>query len=281
MFELSDEDIKNYKEWSEGNKYLFDLFCSCKKNGITTFASCGGHNLIECSEENIDSIPYIGINIDSNTLPFIKDIISELKDMSNIQMEAGFAKFANGRSFTITATPLNCCEVFYRINSAINRTEKVLGSDSNKNILKSIYRTIKAKQLYNSAKKICNYSEEEIQKIITNKSTEYKFDTFTKDFVEYHTHSSTIRSLLDESNIDPHYEKLYNKYGHLQKEYSPNVNEKPIALLEQSNKSPKNEYKESLKFEPKPLVKSEIESIENIENKKVKNVKNDGTERCG
>lgn len=37
MIELTEEDIKNFQGWSEGNKYLFELLCNCKKNGIKKY----------------------------------------------------------------------------------------------------------------------------------------------------------------------------------------------------------------------------------------------------
>ena len=43
MKELTEEEKKNFLEWSEGNKYLYELLCSCWENGIMTYASCGGH----------------------------------------------------------------------------------------------------------------------------------------------------------------------------------------------------------------------------------------------
>lgn len=41
MKELTEEEKKNFLEWSEGNRYLYELLCSCWENGIMTYASCG------------------------------------------------------------------------------------------------------------------------------------------------------------------------------------------------------------------------------------------------
>ena len=61
---------KNFLEWSEGNRYLYELLCSCWENGITTFASCGGH-------EQKNGSPYLGMIINDNSLPFIKNILAQ------------------------------------------------------------------------------------------------------------------------------------------------------------------------------------------------------------
>ena len=65
---LTEEDKKNFLEWSEGNKYLYELLCTCWENEITTFASCGGH-------ENGNDFPYIGIIVNDKSIPYIKSIL--------------------------------------------------------------------------------------------------------------------------------------------------------------------------------------------------------------
>lgn len=235
MNKLTDEDIKNFQKWSEGNKYLYELLCSCKKNGINTFASCGGHEISEILDTSteVGLFPYIGINIDSNSLHFIKRIIFELKDISDIRMSAGFAKLADFRSFSITASRTNCCEIFYRISSAINNcTEKGIEYDTTKNKQTESY--IKANQLYRSVEKICKSSREEIQRIIKKGEHGYMFDTMTKDLLEYYIRIGDVEWLLMGVEM-PYFEKLHNKYKDLQREYYQTI-ETTNPLLEAPGK---------------------------------------------
>ena len=81
MKELTEEEKKNFLEWAEGNKYLYELLCSCWENGITTFASCGGH-------ENGNDCPYLGVIINNNSLPFIKSMLGQIQDMQNIEVSS-------------------------------------------------------------------------------------------------------------------------------------------------------------------------------------------------
>ena len=91
MLELTEDEIKNYQKWSEGNKYLFELLCSCRENNIKTFASCGGH-------ENVSSEPYLGIIVDDNSMPFIKNILGQIQDMQNIKVYSGARHLGDGRT---------------------------------------------------------------------------------------------------------------------------------------------------------------------------------------
>ena len=91
MFELTEDEIKDFQKWSEGNKYLLDLLCSCRKSGIKTYASCGGH-------ESVSSEPYLGIIIDDNSMPFIKSMLGQIQDMQNIRVYSGARHQGDGRS---------------------------------------------------------------------------------------------------------------------------------------------------------------------------------------
>ena len=82
---LSEEDKKNFLEWSEGNKYLYELLCLCWENEIRTFASCGGH-------EEEKNRPYLGMIIDNNSLPVIKSILAQVQDMQIYNKNMDFYK---------------------------------------------------------------------------------------------------------------------------------------------------------------------------------------------
>lgn len=223
MIRLTEEEIKNFQEWSEGNKYLFELLCNCRKNGIKTFASCGGHEVTlntPYEEEDYSVFPYIGINIDENSLPYIKQIIERLKNMQNIIMDAGFLE-ENG-VFTITGHHSNCCEMFSRINMAIINGMEI-DSTSKMNALKKIYYNVKARHLIQITEKILQCSRAEL----LEKNVSYRYDTFTSELSRY-TRSEGV-GFADRERI-PNFDELYKKYGFLQKEYYPKTKKKLIAL---------------------------------------------------
>lgn len=229
--ELSDIDIKNFTEWAEGNKYLFELLCNCKKNGIKTFASCGGHKDSEFEPEDFGpacSDPYIGLFIDSNSLPFIKKMISKLKDMQDIEINCGIINSdTDFRAISFHANNTNCCELFYKINSAItNKKESNKNISSRGNIFKQMYRDIKARMLYRGVKKVYSSSKERLE----SSGFESVFNTKTKDFYKYE--KDKHEALIEQMEI-PGFEELHKKYGYLQREYYPPIEQTPVALLEE------------------------------------------------
>ena len=123
MKELTEEEKKNFLEWSEGNKYLYELLCSCWENGIMTYASCGGH-------ENGNNSPYLGIIINNNSLPFIKSMLGQIQNMENIVVSSGVR--GNGqllaeeelRRLAFYAHNYNCCELFYKMRKGIETKER-------------------------------------------------------------------------------------------------------------------------------------------------------------
>ena len=224
MIELTNEDIKNFQEWSEGNKYLFELLCNCKKNGIKTFASCGGHEIklnTPYEEEEYSVFPYIGINIDENSLQYIKQIIDGLKDMQNIIMDADTLE-GNG-VFIIRGHHSNCCEMFSRVSMAIANSMEI-DSISKMNALKKFYYSIKARHLTQITEKILLCSRDEL----LEKPISYRYDTFTSELSRY-TRSEGV-GFADREKI-PNFKELYKKYGFLQREYYPEIRKKHIALL--------------------------------------------------
>ena len=112
---------ENFKKWSEGNEYLYKLLKSCYNNGIVTTASCGGHS-------DRQAVPFISIVIDEKSLPYIKNIIEEIVGIDNswiayhIQLpfeKEDWNKNNISKSIQMYGTNSNCCELFYRINKAI------------------------------------------------------------------------------------------------------------------------------------------------------------------
>lgn len=233
MPELSNDDINNFQEWSEGNNYLFELLCNCKKNGIITFASCGGHEVTLNSfyeQEDVPIFPYLGIVIDEKSLPFIKEIISELKDMKNIQIDCGFINDdEHFRAFTIRGHHSNCCEMFHRINCAvIDSPEHSINSHSKISIIEQLFRNAQARQLYKTAKKVLSGSREELAK----KKISYRFNTYTREFSKFVR--SEGNGFGNRDRITG-FDELYKKYGHLEREYSPIIDTEPVAFLQSAD----------------------------------------------
>ncbi len=81
--ELTEEERKNTKEWSENNSYLYELLCSLWENNIRTHACCAGHDVSVGQ-------PYLGILIDNYSLPYIEKIVAGLQDMPDIVMSTNF-----------------------------------------------------------------------------------------------------------------------------------------------------------------------------------------------
>lgn len=240
---LPDEYIKNFTKWAEGNKYLFELFCSCRKNGIKTFASCGGHEMSEFEPSEIRtncSAPYVGIILDANSFPYMKDIIFQLKDMQNIQIRADMLHDGN-KGISFHAINTNCCEMFYKINSVIeNRKEEIKSNPPKGNILERFYRDIKSRILYRGVKKVFSTSEEKL------KRSNYGvcFSTITEDFLQYEKNKYFF---LVEGEDIPGFEELNKKYGYLQREYYPPMEQAPVALLEETKQSAHNKFVEERK----------------------------------
>lgn len=218
MKELTDEEKKNFLKWSEGNKYLYELLCSCWENGITTFASCGGH------EKKNDS-PYLGIIINNNSLSFIKSMLSQIQDMDNIVIT--FDARGNGqlladgelRGIVFYAHNYNCCELFYKMREGIETKER------------GITLSPKTRRFYDMITRFNATSREELQADVNDDiivgST---FSTKTQDFIEFEKSKKMVRNsklirlfrkLLPFKKFDTtRYKNLQQKYGYLQREYS-------------------------------------------------------------
>lgn len=218
MKELTDEEKKNFLEWSEGNKYLYELLCSCWENGITTFASCGGH-------ENGNNSPYLGIIINNNSLPFIKSMLGQIQDMDNIVVT--FDVRGNGqlladeelRGIAFYAHNYNCCELFYKMRKGIETKEK------------ETKLLPKASRFYDLLTRLNETSREELQADVNDDIVVGgTFSTKTQDFIDFEKSKKMLRNsklirlfrkLLPFKKLDTtRYENLQQKYGFLQREYS-------------------------------------------------------------
>lgn len=151
MKKLTAEEKKNFLEWSEGNRYLYELLCSCWENGITTFASCGGH-------EQKNGSPYLGMIINDNSLPFIKNILAQIQDMTNIVISSGvrirdkqLCPDEELRGLAFYAYNYNCCELFYKMRTGIEAKEHEANLSP------------KANRFYNMIKSLSATSREELQ----------------------------------------------------------------------------------------------------------------------
>ena len=208
----------NFLEWAEGNKYLYELLCSCWENGITTFASCGGH-------DKGNDCPYLGVIIDDNSLPFIKRILGELQDMQNITISSGVRHgeqlLADEilRGLCFFAHNYNCCEMFYKMRKGIENNENERGLNQ------------KANRFYDSIKILLETSREKLQEYLNEgMGTGMAFSTKTQEFIDYEKKKKMVRNsklirllrkLLPFKRFDvTEYEKLQQKYGFLQREYS-------------------------------------------------------------
>lgn len=220
MKELTEEEKKNFLEWSEGNKYLYELLCSCWENGITTFASCGGH-------ENRDSWPYLGIIINNYSLPFIKSMLGQIQDMENINLHSGVRGrnpiFPDEelRAVSFQAYNHNCCELFYKMRKGIETKES-------QRILSA-----KASRFFNNIIKLNATSREKLEVSVNDDmlcGTGFTFCTNTQDFIDFENSKKMVRNnklirflrkMLPFKKLDPtRYENLQQKYGFLQREYS-------------------------------------------------------------
>lgn len=220
MKELTEEEKKNFLEWSEGNKYLYELLCSCWENGIMTFASCGGH-------ENGNNSPYLGIIINNNSLPFIKNMLGQIQNMENIVVSSGVRGRGNGqlladeelRGLAFYAHNYNCCELFYKMRKGIETKERETTLSS------------KASRFYDLLTRLNATSREELQADVNdNIVVDSTFSTKTQDFIDFENSKKMVRNsklirffrkLLPFKKLDTtRYENLQQKYGFLQREYS-------------------------------------------------------------
>lgn len=208
MNELTNEDVKNFKEWSEGNRELFELLCWCRKCNVKTLASCGGHEFEDAEEHGVE--PYIAMTLDGNFINYLKDVISELRDVEEIVMEEGL----NTKDFIIRSDPSNCSEVFYKIKLAIIKHQmQERGDNFIEKKARSGYRSIKEQQLLKSAKKLESSYDDKIPY--------YKLDTRSKGYYEFRNGISWGRWFGTGITIPKKFMKLYEKYGKLQKKYEP------------------------------------------------------------
>ena len=129
---------KNFENWSEGNKYLYELFNTCSRNNIKTVASCGGHH-------DKQAVPYISIVLDEVSITYINNILEELKNMNNFWIRYHFSlPFEKeewdpkniSKSIQIYGTNTNCCELFYRLNKAISQEPLQISKKSNEFVKK-------------------------------------------------------------------------------------------------------------------------------------------------
>lgn len=220
MKELTEEEKKNFLEWSEGNKYLYELLCSCWENGIMTHASCGGH-------ENGNNSPYLGIIINNNSLPFIKNMLGQIQNMENIVVSSGVRGRGNGQLFAdeelrglaFYAHNYNCCELFYKMRKGIETKERETTLSS------------KASRFYDLLTRLNATSREELQANVNdNIVVGSTFSTKTQDFIDFENSKKMVRNsklirffrkLLPFKKLDTtRYENLQQKYGFLQREYS-------------------------------------------------------------
>ena len=175
MKEISKEEKDNYLEWSEGNKYLYDLLFACGENEINTFASCGGH-------DEADTYPYLGIIINDNLMPFLKSILGKLQDMPNIGVSTNvrysndgqLLKDEESRAIIFRAYKFNCCELFYKLKEGIECKDG------------EITLSPKMNKFYESVKRLKETSKEELQEDIDNQTVVGNaFSTITPEYMEY------------------------------------------------------------------------------------------------
>ena len=220
MQELKNEDVKKFREWSEGNRELFELFCLCKKCNIKTFSSCGGHpieNLEEVAEHGVD--PYVAIVLDSNSINYIEKIISELRDVSEVEIDVGYMKAIDTKCFDVHALPSNCSEIFYKMKLGIMKQQLIeRGEKFEKKKPRSLHTYFKERQLIDGAKKIVHASDTELSKIEQN---EYMLNSISNAFKKFCGNISLVRYFKTEISIPKAFMTLYEKYGKLQKQYVP------------------------------------------------------------
>ena len=260
MKELTEEDITNFKNWSEGNKYLFELLCSCKQNGIKTFASCGGH---EKGKNN----PYLGILIDSESMPFIKSMLGQVQDMENITVNSGVRHSGDGQLYndeelkhlTFYAQKHNCCELFYKMKKGIENKDN------------EIELNAKTSKFYDRIKNLSEMSRESLQECIDKEmSVGSALSTKTGEFIKYESSnmlvkSSAIRRFL--SKILPfrkhkfnEYEDLQSKYDYLQRGYHEDKDSKMEQYrIDVSDSRTENEQLKKQQLENQQLENSQPE----------------------
>jgi len=221
---LSEEEKSELKQYSEGNNYLYEALCSCWENGIRTHACCAGHQT-----KNNTTTPYIAILIDNNSLPSIRNIISTLQDMSDINMYSGIRKSEDiirpnneCRSLAIYGQGSNRCELFYKIKQGIETSEN-LKLTSNK-----------AMRFYNNVEKLNTMPYDEIlddtnEGIVVGSV----FTNASQTLIEYNTSKTSkfmqgIRILLSKvfPNMLKNNTELYSKYKQMQDYYGPSLKKK-------------------------------------------------------
>jgi len=218
---LKEKEKQNYLEWSEGNKYLYELLCICGENEITTFASCGGH-------EKRKNNAYLGLIINANSLPFIKSMLDQTQDMQNISITSDVRHSGNGelfndeklRALIFCAYNFNCCELFYKMKKGIE-------SKDDKIALKP-----KMKRFYDSIEKLNETSRDELQEYVNNQIVvSSTISTKTQELEDYENSKKLVRNssriirffrkLLPFKKFNERkYEELKQKYDFLQRNYT-------------------------------------------------------------
>lgn len=248
--ELTDDQKRDFLEWSEGNKYLYELLCTCAENDITTFASCGGH-------DRKDSYPYLGIIINDKSLLFMKNILANVQDMENISIHTMARSNLNSlyedkelRAITFRAQNYNCCEMFYKMKEGIE--------DRSQNRMLNP----KAAFFYNSILRFAKTSREDIEKILKDNIVEGStYGTITEEFITFQNSNSMsisskflrfFRKFFSSKKENSKSKELQEKYGFLQREYI-------------DSKSPLNQYRAETPIMESSLKTNEL-SNENPEN---------------
>lgn len=220
MRDLTEEEKNNFLEWSEGNKYLYDLLCTCGKFEIPTHASCGGHK-----DEDEHGKPYLSIIINDNSIPYIESILGQVQDMQNIDVRTSVRHSGDGklyddsilRSLQFSAQKYNCCEMFYKMKRGIE------------SIAKDTKLNLRTKEFLGRVRKLNETSREELQEDVDNNIVVgATFSTRTQEFIDYEKCKKLtkvsrfmrfFRRLLPFKKDLTKYEELQQKYNFLQREY--------------------------------------------------------------
>ena len=231
---LNDEDRKNYLDWSEGNKYLYELLCACGENEISTFASCGGH-------EDEHSNPYLGIIINNNSMPLIKKMLEQVQDIPNISVSTMIRGVDNSqlledheaKSIVFRASNFNCCELFYKMKRGIETKDRAT--------------TLKPEALrfYKAIERLHNTTIEDLKKYLEeNVSVGMGYSTKTPEFLEYESSKYLVKNskfvrfikrlLPFRKSNNGRFEELRKKYCFLQKNYYDDNNTE-IYVIDNSN----------------------------------------------
>lgn len=219
MKELTEEEKANYLEWSEGNTYLYKLLCTCGKNGITTFASCGGH-------KRRYPLPYVGMIINDDSLPFIKSVLGKIQNTQNIIISSGVRRNSSAvlfdddelRALTFHAYNFNCCELFYKILMGIECKDS------------KITLNPKMNRFYDNLKILNETSRDELQKYVNSQLlVGGTISSNTQEFIDYENSKKLIRNnkfmrffrkfLPSQKTNVLKYEELRQKYDFLQRVY--------------------------------------------------------------